>query len=49
MNKEIDFHHLKSFYDNILKYLREYIKSLRRDMFAINVVNKFNRRFIYIY
>ena len=49
LTKKIDFYHLKKSHDDVLKYFRKYIKNLRRDMFAISVVNEFNRRFIYVY
>ena len=49
INRKINLYHLKKFHDDVLKYLRKYIKDLRRNMFAINVVNEFNRRFICVY
>ena len=49
INRKINFHHSRKFHDNVLKYLRKYIKDLRRNIFAINVVNEFNRCFIYVY
>ena len=49
INRKIDFYYSKKFHDNILKHFQKSIKNLRRDMLAINVVNKFNRCFICIY
>ena len=49
INRKIDFHHSKKFHDDVLKYFRKYIKDLRQNMLAINVVNEFNRRFICVY
>ena len=49
INKKIDLYYLKKFYNDVLKHFRKDIKNLRRNMFAINVVNELNYRFICIY
>ena len=49
INKEIDFHHLKRFYDDVLRHFRECIKNLRRNIFIISVVNELNCRFICVH
>ena len=49
IDAEIDFHHSKKFYNNILKHFQKCIKDLCWNVFAIRVIAKFDYDFICIH
>ena len=46
---KINFHHLKKFYNNVLKHFQKCIKNLCRNVFTIRVIAKSNRNFVCVY
>ena len=49
VNTEVDFHHSWKFHKNDLKHFQKCIKNLCQNVFAIDVITKFNRAFICVH